>query len=333
MPHNLQLHIEEMKINWFHFLLSIFALLRGSLALLNGENLKSLEDERGFIKVNDDNYSQLSRGIKDYYSILFITISDDNPQDIQCNVCHDLEDTLIKVLAITRKQAPGAKLLVFESDVTHNSQLLREMNLNTIPHILVFPPPSSDEFKWSVDPFYQYEIDQDSPGDLLHFGDFLAQVLNVHLELHDFDYAEFGKYFICFVIFFVFLKKVVVPRLSNAKKAGLMLISFAIILVSICGYKFTEINAIPFIARDDEGKIMYFSGGTGWQFGIEIFTVSMMYITMGGLALLLVYSVKMPVSARAKNLQGAILSCILFFAFSYYTKCYQVKAPDYPFVF
>lgn len=322
-----------MKLASFPILLSLFILLRGSLALLDGNDLKSLEDGRGFIEVTDNNYYKLSRGIKNYYSVIFITISDNNPQQIQCDVCHELEDTLSKVLAITRKQVPDAKVLMFEADVTVNSQLLGEMSLTTIPHVLVFPPPTSEEFKWSVDPFYQYQINTDGVETLLHFGDFFAQILNLQLELQAFDYAEFAKYFTICVVVFMIVKKKILPRLSHVKKSGLMLVSFAILLTSICGYKFTEINAIPFIARDGEGKIMYFSGGMGWQFGIEIFTVSMMYVAMAALIVLLIYSARMPLSPRAKNVQGAVLSCILFFAFSYYTKCYKIKVPDYPFEF
>lgn len=302
-------------------------------ALIDAKEVAPLEDNRGFIKLNDENYPKWSGGIKDHYTILFITISDDNPMDIQCDICHELESALSTVFGLARKQAPATKILMFEVDIVENSKLLKDMNLNSIPHVLIYPPPTSESFKWSVDPFYQYPVSPDNEKRILHFGDFLAQVLDVHLEISDFDYSEFSKYFIASVALFVFIKKQIVPRVTHFRKWATVFVSFVILLTSIGGYKFTEINAIPFIARDGDGKIMYFSGGTGWQFGIEIFAVAAMYVVMGALVVILILSPKLPFSSRAQNIQGAVLSCFLFFAFSYYTKCYKIKFPEYPFEF
>ncbi|GAV54061.1 hypothetical protein ZYGR_0AK05630 [Zygosaccharomyces rouxii] len=320
-------------MKWIGLFCLVCMLWQSCQALIDAEEVAPLEDHRGFIKVNDENYRKLSKGIKDYYTILFLTISDDNPMVIQCDICHELESTLSTVVALARRQAPWTKILMFEADVTENQKLLKDMNLNSIPHVLIFPPPTSKSFKWSVDPFYQYPVSPDNEKRVLHFGNFLAQVLDVHLEISDFDYGEFYKYFIASVVLFIFIKKQVLPRVPNFRKWSTVVVSFIILLTSICGYKFTEINAIPFIARDGNGKIMYFSGGMGWQFGIEIFVVSLMYVGMAALAITLIFTPRFPFGARAQNVQGAVLSCLLFFAFSYYTQCYKIKFPDYPYEF
>lgn len=311
----------------------LYALCKSCQALIDAEEIVSLEDNRGFIKVTDENYSKLSRGIRDYYTILFVTISDDNPMDIQCDICHELVDTLGKVFALTRKQAPDVNIVMFEANVMENRKMLKDMNLNSVPHVLIFRPPSSKKFKWSEDPFYQYPATKDDEKAVLHFGDFLAQVLDIHLEISDFDYGEFCKYFIGSVALLILIKKQLLPRVPNFRKWVTVVVSFIILLTSLCGYKFTEINGIPFIARDNDGKIMYFSGGMGWQFGIEIFTVSLMYAGMSALAIILIITPKLPFGERAQNVQGAIISCFLFVSFSYYTQCYRLKIPEYPYEF
>lgn len=302
-------------------------------ALIDIEEVAPLEEQRGFIKVNDENYLQLSRGIKDYYTILFLTISDNNPMDIQCDICHELESTLNEVVTLVREQAPWIKILLLEADVVENERLLKDMNVNTIPHVLIYPPPTSKSFKWPEAAFYQYPITHDNEKRIFHFGDFLAQILDIHLEISDFDYNKFYKYFITSVLLFIFIKKQVLPRIPNFRKWVTVVVSFIILLTSICGYKFTEINSIPLIARDGNGKIMYFSGGMGWQFGIEIFGVSAMYLGMAALTVLLIFTSRFPISTRAQNVQATILSSFLFFAFSYYTQCYKIKFPEYPYGF
>lgn len=308
--------------------------LRLTNALLDdAQSILPLEDSNGVIRVTDDNYDQLSNGVYDHYNVLFITTSKSNKEGLVCDMCNKFEPIYRKVSLVTHQQIQDSKVLFFKADVSENRRLVKEMGLTTIPHVLVFPPPKlGDQFKWASSAFYQYELNSNSIKTPLHFGDFLAKILKVYIGIkEDFEYKEFAIYFIiCVVIFSVFKRKVL-PKISNRGKFFSGLFSLGILLPSITGYKFTQMNAIPFIARDPKGNIMYFSGGMSWQFGIEIFTVSMMYIAMGAAVITLIFITNMGKETRGKNVAIVAISSLVYFAFSYFLSCFKIKNPQYPY--
>lgn len=323
-----------MQFNQLLFFWYFVVFQRSVYALLdNAKSILPLQDSNGIIRVTDANYDELKSGVFDYYNILFITTTKSNKQGLVCETCNKFEPIYRKVSLATHQQAPGAKVLFFQADVSENRKLVKEIGLTTIPHVLVFPPPQlGDEFKWSKSEFYQYELNSNSVKTPLHFGDFLAKILKVYIGIsEDFEYKEFAIYFAICVIVFSILKRKVLPMIPNKSKFFCGLFALGIIMLSITGFKFTQMNGIPFIARDSKGQIMYFSGGMSWQFGIEIFTVSMMYIGMGLATLTLIYIVKTGTETRLKNGAMIAISCLVYYTFSYFLSCFKIKNPEYPY--
>lgn len=317
---------------WFLWFTILF--LGVSYAVLDASEVLALEDSNGVIRVTEDNYRELSRGLPDYYAVLFITTSKSNKQGLICDMCNDFDPIFQKVSAATHQQVPDSKVLFLKVDVSENNKFVQDLGLTTIPHVLIFPPPEDEQFSWQTSAFYQYEMSANSVKTPLHFADFLAKVLKVYIGIkEDFEYREFALYFAVFVIVFSLFKRKVLPLIPNKAKFFCMLLSFAILMLSITGYKFTQMNSIPFIARDPKGQIMYFSGGMGWQFGIEIFTVSMMYIAMGALTVFLIMSPKSTQETTAASLSTAILACVICYTFSYFIGCFKIKNPEYPFAY
>lgn len=324
----------EMNLLRVLFLWSFICFQHCKGEFIDGEKLLFLRDDSGIIRVTDENYNELSNGIKDYFNVVFITTSKTNSQGVVCDVCDDFESVIRKVSLAILQQAPNAKALFFSVDVSHNKKLIEEMGLTTIPHVLIFPPPEAEGFRWSKSAFYQYTLTPENARDPLSFADYLAKILKVYIKVdEDFNYKEFLVYFVACIIVFSFFKKMVLPKIQNKSKFFCMLISFGILLPSITGYKFTQMNSIPFIARDPAGNIMYFSGGMGWQFGIEIFTVSMMYLGMTGLTVTLIYLPNTAANVQVKGVLSAVLSCALFYIFSYFISCFEIKSPGYPYAF
>lgn len=324
-----------MIFNTTWLLWLFIAFQKFSAAVLDVNEVIALEDPHGIIRVTDENYQELSQGFPNYYSVLFITTSKSNRQGLICEMCNDFLPIYQRVAVATHQQVPDGKTLFFQVDVSENRRLIKELGLTTIPHVLVFPPPQKgEEFSWQKSAFYQYEMSSNSVKTPLHFADFLAKILKVYIGIkEDFEYKEFALYFAVCVIVFSLFKRKVLPLITNKSKFFSMAFAFGILMPSITGYKFTQMNSIPFIARDPKGQIMYFSGGMGWQFGIEIFTVSMMYIAMGALTVFLIFSGKGKQDSRAKNVLNTALTCVVFYTFSYYIGCFQIKNPEYPFAY
>lgn len=128
------------------------------------------------------------------------------------------------------------------------------------------------------------------------------------------------------------MKKKILPLIPNKAWFFSLLFSLGVVLASVTGLKFTQINNIPLLAKDEKGNIMFFSGGMGWQFGIEIFSVSTMYIAMGSsvIALIFIPRVKQ-LSPFLSNAVSLALLALGFYVFAYFTSCFKVKDPGYPF--
>lgn len=304
----------------------------------NIDDILQLKGDTGVITVIADNYPLLSRGVPGYFNILYITMRGTNSNGMSCQLCHDFEKTYQAVADVIRSQAPQSLNLFFTVDVNEVPQLVKDLKLQNVPHLVVYPPAESNkqsQFEWKTSPFYQYSLVPENAENTLQFGDFLAKILNISITVPQaFNVQEFVYYFVACMVVFIFIKKVILPKVTNKWKLFSMILSLGILLASITGYKFVEMNAIPFIARDAKNRIMYFSGGSGWQFGIEIFSVSLMYIVMSALSVLLIYVPKIScVSEKMRGLLSSFLACVLFYFFSYFISCYLIKNPGYPIVF
>ncbi|CEP64256.1 dolichyl-diphosphooligosaccharide--protein glycotransferase LALA0_S10e06040g [Lachancea lanzarotensis] len=303
---------------------------------LKWQDIVQLRDQDGLIEVSDDNYHKLSQGSRSFYSIVYVTTSQTNSNGDKCELCEDFEISVRKVSRAMLDQLSeeiNQEAFFFKLDISRCKDFVNDIGLKTIPHMLVFPPHAQDEnFSWSKNQFFQYKITPGSATDSLLFADFLAKILSVYIQMaQDFDANEFLYYFAASLIAFYILKKKILPRISHKGLFFSLCFSLACILISITGYKFTQMNNIPLIARDNSGRIMFFSGGMGWQFGIEILTVSGMYILLGGCTVFLVLLPRLKLKPVFSNFATFALLASGAYGFFYFVECFRVKQPDYPF--
>ena len=91
-------------------------------------------------------------------------------------------------------------------------------------------------------------------------------------------------------------------------------------------------NNIPFLAKNEKGDVMFFSGGMGWQFGIEILTVTGMYFVMGGSVVAMIYISRVKALKPAMaNATSIALLALGFYMFAYFVSCFKIKEPGYPY--
>ncbi|EDO17665.1 hypothetical protein Kpol_1004p40 [Vanderwaltozyma polyspora DSM 70294] len=295
--------------------------------------LLSLRDRDRIIEVTDENYESLMGGVKGYSTVLYITMRGEL-NGKACDMCNEFEETLRQASNQIYYQYPDLNVLFYIADVGVNKKLAQDLKLKFIPHLLVYPPATDNSFKWSTSQFYQYELTERVVKELMALANFLGKTLNILIKINEpFKYDEFIFYFGTSMLVFIILKKIILPRVNNKSKFAMAVFSFTVIFLSITGYKFTEIKGIPFIARNDKGEIMYFSGGMNWQFGIEIFTVSTMYLVLGLQTLLLICLPKLSVNENVKFISCLFLTVSIFYSFSYYISCFMIKSPGYAFSF
>ncbi|SCU94437.1 LADA_0G08526g1_1 [Lachancea dasiensis] len=302
---------------------------------LKWDDISGLRDADGLIEVTDDNYQFLSKGPREFYSALYVTTSQANSEGEVCKYCDLFEGNARKVsLAMLTQLSEEAsrEVFFFMLDISKCRSFVEEIGLKTIPHMLIYPPYTKDDnFAWSSSQFYQFHITDESARDPLLFADYFAKILNVYIQVtRDFDVNEFACYFSAFLVSFFVLKKKILPRIPNKPRFFSLVFTLAIIFTSITGYKFTKMNNIPLIAKDGQGQIMFFSGGMGWQFGIEILSVTGMYMGLGACTVGMILLPRLKLNNGMFNLVSIILLVLGFYGFAYFTQCFKIKQPDYP---
>lgn len=216
-----------------------------------------------------------------------------------------------------------------------------------LPIVLVYAPTVSSNqqdnkepafFNYLTNTFYKYAVTKDfqqSIGSInkehYKFAEFLSTLANMLLKVdEEFDTEKFAKQFACALIVFVIFKKKIYPLLKDHFLHKILLIlSLVAILVCCTGYSFVKMNQIVLLAHDDSGQIMWFSGGFRWQFGIEIFTVSGMYLLLAMLTYLLVYVSKTVETDSVHCISALALVTILVMTSQYLVSCFKIKYPDY----
>lgn len=319
-------------------LVLVTLLVQSVMGAVSWEELQPLREANGLIRVTDDNYEWVSKGAREFYSMVLVTSSVPNSKGAACELCAAVQPTFEKVVGSFHGsvQADDQRLYqFFLLDVNLNPKFVKEMRLRSLPHFFVYPPSPEDEsFAWARNPLYQYEMTPDGAKDAIKLADFAAKLVNIHVKVpEDFNASSFFSSFVGFTVVFVALKRFVRAQISHKGRYSGCLLALLVIMVSITGLKFTQINQIPFLAKNDKGAIMFFAGSMGWQFGIEIISVSVMYLLMATCVLMLIWLGRGLAKAqkRARIVLTVMINVSLFYAFSYFLSCYKVKLPDYPY--
>lgn len=304
---------------------------------LSWNEIEEFRDNDGLIEVTEDNYQKFSKGSRAFYSILFVTASETDSQSEVCELCDLFEASVratSRAMLAQLSEDINREAFFFRLDVKQCPSFVNEINLKSFPHMLIFPPHESDEdFSWSKSQFYQFPVTPQSASDPIHFADFLARIMNVYIQVvRDFDQTEFIQYFLVSLVCFFIFKKKILPLIPNKGWLFSLLFSLVVIYTSITGYKFTTMNNIPFLAKNEKGDVMFFSGGMGWQFGIEILTVTGMYFVMGGSVVAMIYISRVKALKPAMaNATSIALLALGFYMFAYFVSCFKIKEPGYPY--
>ena len=148
-----------MKLNQIIWTL-VFLFQSVVFGLIPVESVLSLRDENGMIEITDDNYLGLSQGIGDYHTVIYITMRGSNVKGLSCGICNEFETILREVSTAVYSQYPNLNVVFFVADVSKNKQLVADLDLKFVPHLLVYPPPADDKFSWKSAQFYQYELNE-----------------------------------------------------------------------------------------------------------------------------------------------------------------------------
>ncbi|KAH3680735.1 hypothetical protein WICPIJ_008132 [Wickerhamomyces pijperi] len=294
---------------------------------INVEEVIQLQDDNHMIYLNPGNIDSIINGIRPYYVAVLFTTSD---QGLNCGTCDKFLPSYHKAAAAVNALEKYQNLIMFTiAEVHDNKEVFRQLNLNSVPKVRLYPP-SPNVTTTLASEFYEYAVTEAS-FDPLHFANAISKMLAISIVVpQDFDITEFSSYFLITFAVIIIFKKLVISKAPKYKL--LQLFSVAAVLMFVSGYMFTVIRGIPFISRDENGEIMYFSGGTHWQFGSETFIIASIYA--GLLICVVLLAVTIPAIADdtfKRDLLTIIVTGLLFYIICYHNGIYMIKDPDYPY--
>ncbi|CCH40821.1 Magnesium transporter protein 1 [Wickerhamomyces ciferrii] len=314
-------------MNRSQFLLILTVFIQTVFCALSSESLNTLKTDQGIIYLNNDNFHQIITGDRDYYlSVLFTTTS----EKFGCDTCKKFDPQyklVSKSFHSTNPESNDVFFTIVEFETTE--QVFRDLGLKEVPKLWVFPPTKDPNYN-VTSPHFPYTISESALNDPLDFASFITKISNTKIIIQpDFEISSFALYFFATFFSVLILKKKILNKVNKS-----IIIRFIVVLITtilVSGYMFTVIRGIPLIAKDDKGHIMYFSGGQHWQFGLETFVITGIYLSLGGLIVGLTSYIPKINDDVIKNSLTLVFSFGVFYIFNYLTKIFLVKDPGYPY--
>lgn len=312
-----------------------------SLAAFSSDEMlkKEAQSSDSIITVVSDSFDQMFNGPKDYFLVTFFTASD---PAIGCKSCVGFDPIYESVAnSVLSSRSKNINVFFTKVDFSENKQNFAKLNMSTVPHVWVYPPQSEETgFVNVTSPHYVYMLPdmivamKDISAGETHFAKFLSEILMVNILVQKgFDYTEFFQYFLITFSFIFLVRKRGGKMVEKIKKSFVWkIVCIMFILVSVTGYSFSMQRQVPFLAKNDQGNIMYLAGSLHFQFGSEILISSLLYMLLGLSVLSLCDFIPKLESSLLQSMATIIAAAALFVVWNVLSTAFLVKNPDYPFV-
>ncbi|ABN65140.2 subunit of N- oligosaccharyltransferase complex [Scheffersomyces stipitis CBS 6054] len=326
---------------------AFLTLVCGSSLQLQQLLLQSSDYEHNIIPIVQSDLSSLS-GPRDYFTLMLLTSSDSKHQ---CDVCVEVQKIISRVAdSWFAEYRTNSNLVFINVDIIdrENIKIFDALQITNIPHIWLFPPNIYKEhstekgldFSLLEDPHYIYKVPE-APFEeqVREFARFLSENLNKSVAIKQKSPLNtFATTFIATLVIITLVKRKgpkVITQLP--KKHVVTMLSVAMILLFVCGYQFSVSKGVPFVARNEKGLI-FISGGTHYQFGIEVVFVAVNYLALGFAFLVLMYIGSYNVNSKSiirsddvKHVLIIVMNVIIYYLYSCLTSIVIRKDHDYPY--
>lgn len=312
------------------------------------------------IPIENSDLSLVSHPDREYYTLIALTSTDERHA---CDSCHDLDILLLRVAkAWFNDHAMSNYLFFTKVDIVDRSNLaiFEFLELQSVPQIWLIPPSRIAEqhkkdrpvvenevfgpFDILLEPHAEFQLPDTSFDDqVFQFADWLAITVQKRIFIRQENAV--GKFAMTFFVTFaliLFVKKRGPSAVTQNVSKGRIykVLSLVLLLVLLGGYLYTMLEGVPFVAQNDKGEVIYISGGTHYQFGVEIVLVAVHYFLLGAALVTLTYLGQYTVTGggwlkteEQKAVCVVLGAAVLFLFYSSFTSMYLRKDSEYPYHF
>ncbi|OBA22463.1 hypothetical protein METBIDRAFT_77851 [Metschnikowia bicuspidata var. bicuspidata NRRL YB-4993] len=330
----------------------------------NSYTVRALHSPDFIVPVENSNLTLLSQPQRGHFTLILITSTSEQHG---CESCHAIRKVLGKVAqAWTADYLHLGYLYFAEIDLVDrgNSEVFNFLGLKTVPQLWLVPPlsvaskhtlqrqPKIDEygleyfdnFDILLEPHAEFKLPEAAFDDqVFAMADWLAKAVQKRITIRQENAStKFIATFLATFLGILIIKKRGPSLITQtvSKKRIYKLAFFAFILVLLGGFLFSLMLKVPFIAKNDNNEPIYISGGTLWQFGVEMVLVGGTYGLLGATLIMLVYlgsyeigETSMIQSESQHGLLVLFVAGMLYFLYSVLTSMYLRKDEWYPYYF
>ncbi|KAH3668217.1 hypothetical protein OGAPHI_001971 [Ogataea philodendri] len=313
-------------------------------------NERRLQSPHGIIPITADEVEDLFSGDRDYFLVAFLT-SAGNEKCRLCGIAQPIVETVAKSF---HESNPHLNRVFFVSlDAKDNLQHFQNYQINTVPHLWIFPIPSEIyKPQDSEDPFdhriprpeklslisehYTYPFsDSISVADQeLRFAKSLGELTQTRIIINKpLDVKLALQYCAGFFLVFRILrarKEKVMEKLRNG--TGVMVLSIVTIFLCLSGVNFAIQRNVPFLVKGANQTIKYIAPGVQNEIGSEVVISIAFQALFAALLWALIQGVT-TVPKENKATSMLIYGALLFIVYNLFTSMYKAKDPGYPFTY
>lgn len=300
------------------------------------------------VPITHGNLSAFS-GVRDYWTLIVVTST---RKEDNCGICNDFVPVLQEVGQRWNQEFGHLGLLFIiniDLQIESNRFLFAHLNITAVPHVGLLPPlrvapQSGNELGWEMldDPIIAIDISMDLYSERANaVAQAILQNLGVVFSIQEqSELTKFVKAFSATLLVIMLIKKKGPTFLRTRSRRTMTAFLFiGLILVWASGFQWILGNSPPFVATNEKGSIIFISGGTSYQFGIETVLISLLYAMLAASTVLLVTlgqykctSESILKSDRSRNICVAANAVILFILYVTITCTAKSKDHGYPYI-
>lgn len=314
------------------------------------------------VAIHGSDLSPISHSKRDHFTLIVVTSTDEKHD---CSACLRLKEVLRRTAKVWFDNYPFSDLLYFaEIDLVDptNIEMFKDMKFSEVPLVWLVPPSKVTEKYTSSTPKKLDEFGEEIFGnlDILYQPHAEFRLPAAKLDLQVYEMADWlakmlqkpitiqqGNPKLMFVATFVatFSLIILVKKRGPTFITGFfskykiyLLVSIVSVFVLLGGMLYSKIQGVPFIGLNDKKEAIYISGGTHYQFGVEVFVVAAVYGLLVANTVVLLYLGNYQVSEtsvlRTEQLKTAavlLAAGSLYAGYSLYLSIYLRKDGGYPY--
>ncbi|KAF3492057.1 dolichyl-diphosphooligosaccharide-protein glycotransferase [Arthroderma uncinatum] len=290
---------------------------------------KAASRSSGAVTLDDASYRELTAEPRNYHTLLLLTALDSR---FGCDVCKMFQPEWEFLTRTWNKANLGdSKLILGTLDFAHGRSTFQQLQLQTAPILLLFPPSTGPGSQGKDKPI-RYDFTGPVTAEHMHL--WISRNLPDGPKpdlVRPVNYTRiFGMLIgaLAVISIITISSKYILPILRSRNLWTAL--SLLAILLFTTGHMFNHIRKVPYVAGDGKGGISYFSGGFQNQYGLESQIVAAIYgvLSLGTIAL----AMKAPriLDPQSQRVTIILWSAVTWVMYSFLISVFRVKNSSYP---